>query len=1296
MKKIFPVLLFCLFFTPLTVCAQSTVQVTQNSDFYTSGQNFWGPGGPSPLILDQNFFSMPLMSAPYSFGGISSLGGSSFGAVFNMSAWAQFGAGLKLRLGGETVEVDYQSDVRLTVPDSLQFNKGQEVTINTQLLPDGVNSEINYDDYNFLFQLWLYYRIGANVNGNVCIFDCYPFTLLNFDLADTLHLFSITDTTLEFFDGLYQPANTLIDQYVQDGEVTIECPPPPMDISAPPLLCAFSLSFSSPSNDSDNDHNNIYGDVLTCTAEPHEYVNLTLSIPAAISDILGLSPDPVSQALSQIFGNLSNSWHWGQFSFEYTVLETGFKLGLYHNKKLQFDPNMRAQMKFPARVDYKVLRPDNGLLFQGTDSIVNYNVGEKVSFRYPCNFDFMDIDSRYSVTGNTFRNHTYDSLSFRFFFEMLSIAGGMPSITVIPGFCFDVWYPCPSWDDPFDWCSYEVCVPPLVFPGIHFDVGPLVDYSYEFTHYVYNWLDNTWTLAGFDTTAVQTFRLKPAKFAVAATSTAIPCFGQTTATATATVTNGTPPYRYEWSNGIVHENSSSTVDVMPNLGPGTQYVIVTDKNNCAVFADVVVSAPAAPLALSSELTPVLCNGNSTGAIELSITGGTPPYSYAWNTGQLSQDLSGLASGLYEVIVTDANNCKSIQQYTIAQPPPLSVSTTNLNADCYGASSGAVSVNASGGVTPYTYLWSNGSTSSEITNVPANIYTVTVTDFNNCQRVLTDTVTQAASPVSLTFNAGDVRCYGGSTGFIHLSPAGGTSPFTVQWFDQNGVSLNQHTSALDSIPVGTFTALITDAQGCILDTSILIQQPPPIVWTDSVVDNLCFGEANGQIILNVSGGSPGYTYQWNNGDSTSSLSGLQAGTFTVIITDQNGCVKTTSAMVSEPATAVAASVSPLHVRCWGETSGRADLTAMGGTAPYSYTWSNGAVTDDLFGLGAGTYTVTVTDNNGCQAFSGITITQPADSLNATITLTNASCNGVSDGGILIQATGGTTPYYLRWDDTDFVFSGASHQLYNLAAGVYQLIITDANDCELAETLTVSAPETVVLEATSTLVRCFGSNDGTINLTASGGTLPYDFVWSNGASVEDPVGLPVGYYTVSVTDDHGCSAALTTEVQGMPQITVEGNVIPISCIDNHDGSIRISAFGGAGDYSFLWSDQQQTPYITGLSEGDYSVSVTDNYGCMRVFNFFVPSSELECISIPNSFTPNDDGVNDTWVVRNIFLYPGNSVKIFNRWGNLLYEASPYSPEWDGTYDGKPLPAETYYYIINLNNGTAPFTGTVTIIR
>jgi gliding motility-associated-like protein len=1247
----------------------------QSADFQTTNQNLWGPGsGGAGIDINYPFFDWGWNTGG-NYGGISEFMGYYFGVNLSASTWGSIGAGLTLDIGNELVSVNYETDVNLQMPKANSFNKGQEVTISTGYTPQMPGSYIAYDEYDFLFRLWLKFGMGVHLNGQACFFNCTNFSLINLEMpVDTFSLISVSPTNITLLDGLYNPP--ILEQWNETGMFTYT---DDKDI--------MTLTIQLPTNGDSTLY--MVGNTLYARSTPFEYASVTFDIPKFI----GALNIPY---VSAFFGNLSNSWNIGPLEIWYTLLKTGFALRLYHNQLLTFSPTMYTEMTFPTSVDYKILNASNTIIAQGSGATVNTQVGNKVRFRYPCNYDFMNISARYSIT-NQFRNHTYDSLAFNFSLEMLGFGISMPDVEIIPEICVPIYEPCGPWYCYIcDWCyCCELCTPAVVFPGFSWGGGPLLDYEWNLFNISYDWLNSSWSLGGFNTVQGAPFKLKPKPYSVAATATPVLCFGNSTGTATATVTNGTPPYRYEWSNNVTH-TSSLTSDNVSNLPAGTQYVMVTDVNNCQVFNDVVIAQPAMALALSSSVTNVLCNGQNTGSINLSTIGGTTPYSYTWNSGPSTQNLSSIPAGNYTVTVSDNNGCTSTQSYNVTQPTAMVLTPATTPLNCNGDGSGSVSIAAGGGVSPYSYNWSNGPSTASQTGLAAGSYTVTVTDFNGCQQSQSLTVTQPAQPVSLSFTTQNVLCYGSASGNIQLSPAGGTGAYQTTWYDPSGVLINQTGTALNGITAGTYSAIIRDQNGCAIDTVIPITQPPVISWTSNYIDNLCFGESNGSLSIAVSGGTPGYNYTWSNGGSGTALNSLPAGVYSVTITDNNACVATTSITISQPASAVMASVAALPVRCFGENTGVADLSPVGGTPPYTFNWSDGSSTEDLSNLPAGAYTVTVTDNNGCLAYSGTVIKQPADSLALQLNINDVSCYGGNNGSISVNASGGTTPYYLRWDNTDYMFSNTGHLVNNLSTGTYEVIVTDANGCTNQRTITITAPAALSLDALSSITHCFGGSDGSIDLTVAGGAIPYTFHWSNGSSSEDIAGLTAGTYSVTVTDNHLCSNSASYVVNTNPEIVLTPLIKPISCVDNTDGSISVTPSGGDGNINYSWADGSTGNSLSNLAPGNYSVTVTDGLGCTRTYQFNVPSSEFECMFIPTSFTPNGDGINDTWVVRNINLYPGNSVKIYNRWGNLLYEASPYETEWDGTYKGDPVPAETYYYIINLNNGTAAFTGNVTIIR
>jgi gliding motility-associated-like protein len=684
-----------------------------------------------------------------------------------------------------------------------------------------------------------------------------------------------------------------------------------------------------------------------------------------------------------------------------------------------------------------------------------------------------------------------------------------------------------------------------------------------------------------------------APLSLSTTQVNVLCFGNSTGSINLTPTGGTTPYTYLWSNG-------STVQDPQNLAAGVYSVVVTDANGCTATTNATITQPQNPITLTTTKVNVLCFGNATGSIDLTVSGGTGIYTYAWNTGAITQDLTGLIAGTYTVTVTDANACTATTTVIITQPlAPLALTTSQVNVLCFGNSTGSINLTPTGGTPLYTYVWSNGPLTQDINNLPAGTYNVTVTDANSCTATVSATITQPTAPLSLSATQVNVLCFGNSTGSINLTPIGGTTPYTYLWSNGSTVQDPQNLAA------GTYSVVVTDANGCTATTNATITQPQnPITLTTTKVNVLCFGNATGSIDLTVSGGTGIYTYSWNTGAITQDITGLIAGTYTVTVTDANACTATTTVIITQPLAPLALTTSQVNVLCFGNSTGSINLTPTGGTPLYTYVWSNGPTTQDITGLVAGSYEVIITDVNGCKDSITATITQPQVPLSLSTTQVNVLCFGNSTGSINLTPTGGTAPYTYLWSNGSVV-----QDPQNLVAGAYSVVVTDANGCTETTSATITQPAMNTTLATSHVnVLCFGDATGSIDLTVTGVLPPYTFNWSNTATTEDIIGLIAGLYTVTVTDANGCtattSATISQPTTPLSLSTSQNNV----CFGVNNGDINLTVSGGSGPYTYLWSNGQTTQDINGLAPGLYSVVVTDANGCV--------SSTSVTITAPNA--------------------------------------------------------------------------------
>ena len=577
------------------------------------------------------------------------------------------------------------------------------------------------------------------------------------------------------------------------------------------------------------------------------------------------------------------------------------------------------------------------------------------------------------------------------------------------------------------------------------------------------------------------------------------------------------------------------------------------------------------------------------------------------------------TGTYYIKGTDGSGCYDIKPVNVIVNNSPSGTTLVTDVLCNGGSTGGVDLTVISGTAPYAFLWSNGAITEDLTNVIAGNYTVTITDANLCTAIVSGNVTEPATALAGATVVTNVSCGGsGNDGSIDLTVSGGTGPYLFLW--SNGAI----TEDISGLIIGTYTVTITDANGCTANASGDVVGSASTFTGSTVVTNVaCTGGSTGVVDLTVAGGTAPYTFLWSNGATTEDVNGLTAGTYTVIINDAGGCIANASGIVTEPALALSGATVVTDVLCFGGTSGAVDLTVTGGTGPYTFLWSNGATTEDLTNVAAGNYTVTITDAGGCTANASGNISQPAASLAGSTVITNVLCNGSATGAVDLNPSGGIAPYTFLWSNSE-----TTEDISGVIAGSYSVKVTDANGCFVNINADITQPTVLSIEETHTDAKCPGELNGSISITITGGTPvtlsppTYNIIWSDGLTTTTRTAKDTTY-SVVVTDLNGCAANLDIEV--------------------------------------------------GFSEGS---------GC-------VAANEI--------ITPNGDGKNDTWKIKNIELYPNAEVLVFNRWGKLIFRTkNPSANPWDGRYKGKLVPVDSYHYILYMNDGSEPKKGVISVIR
>ncbi|GEM_PF-5227958 len=680
--------------------------------------------------------------------------------------------------------------------------------------------------------------------------------------------------------------------------------------------------------------------------------------------------------------------------------------------------------------------------------------------------------------------------------------------------------------------------------------------------------------------------------AVTLSPTHINCHSESTGALSSAVVGGIAPYTYQWLDG------ASTTATRSNLASGNYSLTVTDAIGGTATATITLTQPVNALTTTGSFTWVSCYNGSNGTATVVASGGTAPYTYSWNTSSSTlTTATGLAAGVHTVTVTDSKGCKTTRSYTITQPTLLVAATSQTNLACFGGATGHASVIPTGGTAPYTYRWSNGATTQSISGLVAGNYTVDIMDANTCILTKSITLTQPTA-LAVTASQSPVSCHGGSNGSGTVNASGGTPPYTYSWAPSGGTL-----ASATGLKADTYTVTITDSNACIITKTITITEPELLVVVESSTNIKCNGAADGSAEVTVSGGNPPYSYLWSNGATSAKISNLNAGLYSVIVKDGNGCSKNATFTITQP-TVLSATTSSISVSCNGNNNGSAGVTPSGGQAPYTYLWTNGATTPSISNLTANQYFVLITDANGCTIGKYFTITEPA-ALTSSGSQVNIGCFGASSGSATVTVSGGVAPYSYSWSPSGGTAATAS----SLTAGNYTVLITDANNCQISESFNISQKEPLQATISQTNISCNAISDGTATVTVTGGTGNYTYSWyPTGGSAATATGLVAGTYTVLVTDANQCSVTDSITITGSIPLTLLEKQVNVSCNGGSNGSATVTITGGTLPYTYLWSNQATTATATGLSAGTYDVEITDAKGCTRSTTFTINEPPL----------------------------------------------------------------------------------------
>jgi gliding motility-associated-like protein len=525
-------------------------------------------------------------------------------------------------------------------------------------------------------------------------------------------------------------------------------------------------------------------------------------------------------------------------------------------------------------------------------------------------------------------------------------------------------------------------------------------------------------------------------FAVVPTVQDVSCFGGSDGQITATTQGGSAPFTYVWNPAQGNVNSVS------GLSGGTYGISVTDSKGCQATASVQLNVPT-QLTANATSTPVSCGGACDGSATVTAQGGTPPYTYAWNSlpPQQLQNATYLCAANYIVTVTDDKSCTVTSNTAVPNTTTVVIALDSLkNVQCFGAANGGVYLTSTGGQAPLSFAWSNANVVTEDNpNLGPGTYTITVTDNIGCTAGNTYTITEPSaltSTVSFTFNP---RCNAGNDGIVNINVNGGVQPYTYLWSPGNATSQN-----LNNVTAAAYSVVVSDANLCTATATATLTEPTPYTISLNTTNLLCYGATDGTASVTVSGQTSPYTYFWSNFSTTANVTGLDAGPFSVVIEDVNGCDTIVTATISSPSE-IDIQLTAFEPLCADSGNGSISTVVVGGTSPYGYSWQgSGGFTSTQQNpqVNSGSYNVTVTDANNCTETDAIGVNAPSPFTVSVIAI-NPNCIGDSTGAVAASSTGGVAPMRYAWSTS---VNDTAAFVERLTRGNYSVTLTDANGCQ----------------------------------------------------------------------------------------------------------------------------------------------------------------------------------------------------------------------------------------------------------
>lgn len=615
--------------------------------------------------------------------------------------------------------------------------------------------------------------------------------------------------------------------------------------------------------------------------------------------------------------------------------------------------------------------------------------------------------------------------------------------------------------------------------------------------------------------ANQTFHLSSNGIAITPSIIHPTCQGLNNGAISLNISGGTAPYVYAWSNG-------ATTKDLQQLPEGNYTVVITDTNGCSETTTIQLVNNTI-LTLNNTSGNTSCNNNN-GWINVSVSNGSNPYSYQWSNGQTTNSINNLSPGNYSLTCTDANGCKATIIYTISGlQDSIDVNFNVSDVKCFGDSTGAINTTIDGGTAPYSYLWNNNFTTASITNLFQGIYSITITDANGCAITKSVSVSQPIAPLQINASLYNVTCKGDSTGAIELFVSGALGGYSYLW------SNNSTTKRIDNLPAGTYSVTVSDINGCSLNKSYQINEPDSVLSLTFTNNNTpCSLNNNSTITALATGGRVPYNYLWSTGGQTPSINTTINGSYSLTLTDAEGCIKTATTSINNNHLPISIIPTSQNINCAIGQTGFITLNVNGGTSPYQYQWSNGGNTNTINNISAGSYTCTITDATGCTKEFSKTISD-ITTVHSHVLANNEICVGEFASLICDSLPSATYQWYYNNE----ALIGATTSNFNTpVGGTYYVMITTSCGEYQSNNVEIIVHALNHVQVNSDLIICQGES---AQLHASGGT---SYQWTpainiDNANFSDPTVTPdfSTDYTVTITDQYGCTATATVKVSVM---------------------------------------------------------------------------------------------------------------------------------------------------------------------